>query len=410
MRRQPVLVDLIGRRVLVVGGGQTAARKIASFKDSGAVITVVAVTPSAQVRDLARDGAITLEVRRFESADLDGAWLVVASTGQPDVDHLIARECETRRIWCICTSNAADGSAALPALLANDDNTQIAVSGDGDPKLAVAVRDSIALLLRVGALPLSRPRLPGGKVILMGSGPGDPDLITVRGLRAISEADVLVVDRLAPRALWSATPPGVEVIEVGKFPGTHRVSQPDVNRLVVERASAGQIVVRVKGGDPFVLGRGGEEALECVAAGIPVEVVPGITSALSVPAAAGIPATHRGLATAVLIASAHDDLARLAAAGNGQRTGVTLVLLMGARHLVEVAVTLIEAGCSPETPIAIIESGWTPTMRTIESTLGQVAERGEPATAPAVLVVGDVVALRSRLGDLASPSNHAGHG
>lgn len=409
MRRQPVLLELTDRRVLVVGGGATAVRKIASLARSEAVITVVALTPNARVRELAHDGAITLHEREFEVADLDGAWLVTACTGEPDVDLLVARECEARSIWSICTSNATAGSAALPALLATNDKAQVAVSGDGDPKLAVAIRDSIALLLHLGAIPLARSRGPGGKVILVGAGPGDPDLITVRGLRAIAEADVLVVDRLAPRALWANTPRAAEVIEVGKLPGAHRVSQPDVNRLIVERALAGQVVVRVKGGDPFVLGRGGEEALECIAAGVPVEVVPGITSALSVPAAAGIPATHRGLATAVLIASAHDDLARLAAASNGGN-GVTLVLLMGARHLVEVAQTLIEVGRSPETPIAIIESGWTPTARTSESTLGQVAVNSEPATAPAVLVVGDVVALRSQLGDLASPSPCAGHG
>lgn len=410
MRRQPLLVDLFGRRVLVVGGGDTAARKIASLTDSGAAITVVAASPNEHVRDLARTAVITLQERAFASADLDGAWLVLACTGLQEVDQLVASECEARQTWCIATSNAAAGSAALPALLTSGNNTQVAISGDGDPRLAVAVRDSIALLLRLGAIPLARSREPGGRVILVGSGPGDPDLITVRGLRAIAEADVLVVDRLAPRALWSDARPGVEVIEVGKFPGAHRVSQPDVNRLVVERALAGQVVVRVKGGDPFVLGRGGEEALECVAAGIPVEVVPGITSALSVPAAAGIPATHRGVATAVLIASAHDDLARFAAAGTGGATGVTLVLLMGARNLVEVARTLIEAGRSPETPIAIIESGWTPSMRTIESTLGQVRSDGEPAAAPAVLVVGDVVELRSRLGNLATVSTCAGHG
>lgn len=410
MQRQPVLIDLRGRRVLVVGGGPTAARKIASLSDSGAAITVVASTPSETIRELARAGALTLRERAYRPGDTAGAWLVVACTGAPELDRSIADECEQRQTWCIATSNASAGTAALPALLADGERALITVSGDGDPARAVAIRDSLALLLRLGAIPLARPRSRGGKVILVGAGPGDPDLITVRGLRAIAEADVLVVDRLAPKQLWSGRVEEVEVVEVGKLPGDHRVSQADVNRLIVERALAGQTVVRVKGGDPFVLGRGGEEALECVAAGIAVEVVPGISSALAVPAAAGIPATHRGLATAVLIASAHDDLARLAATEGASPGGVTLVLLMGARQLVEVAATLIAAGRAADTPIAIIESGWTPTARTTESTLGAVVAQAEPATAPAVLVVGDVVALRSKLGDLAKPSSRAGHG
>lgn len=412
MRRQPILIDLSGRRVVVVGGGNTARRKISSLSESGAEITVVAEQASAELRAMAAANAIELIEQPFAVADLAGSWLVLTCTGNPDVDRRVAAACRARQLWCICCSDGDAGTAALPAVV-NTPTAQFAVSGHGDPAPAIVLRDSIALLLRVGALPLARRCAGGGKVILVGTGPGDPDLITLRGLRAIAEADVLVVDRLAPRALWADPMPGVEVIEVGKLPGLHRVSQPEVNRLIVARALAGQIVVRLKGGDPFVLGRGGEEALECIRVGVPVEVVPGVTSAIAVPEAAGIPVTHRGIATAVLIASAHDDLARLAAIQTANSSGVTMVLLMGARQVVEVARSLVAAGRPSDTPMAIIESGWTPGTRTVRSTLAEVAAGAEPATAPAILVIGEVVDLLpelNRLGALASPSPTSGHG
>src|SRR5690606_6253562 len=167
-------------------------------------------------------------------------------------------------------------------------------SGGGDPRRAARLRDAVQVALESGSLPLRRHRRGPGRVALVGGGPGDPGLVTTRGRQLLAEADVVVVDRLAPRALLGELDPDVEVVDVGKAPGHHPVSQDEINRLLVSHASAGKRVVRLKGGDPFVLGRGGEEVAACRAAGVPVEVVPGVTSAVAVPAAAGVPVTHRG--------------------------------------------------------------------------------------------------------------------
>lgn len=216
-------------------------------------------------------------------------------------------------------------------------------------------------------------------------------MITTRGRQLLAEADVVVVDRLAPRALLAELDPDVEVIDVGKTPGHHPVSQDEINRLLVERAAAGQRVVRLKGGDPFVLGRGGEEAAACRDAGIPVEVVPGITSAVAVPAAAGIPVTHRGLARQFTVVSGHDglDWASLA------RIEGTLILLMGVSRLPDTVYRLIEHGKAADTPVAIIEDGYGPGQRTTTGALGTIAgiAADRDVRPPAVIVIGGVAAL-----------------
>jgi uroporphyrin-III C-methyltransferase/precorrin-2 dehydrogenase/sirohydrochlorin ferrochelatase len=232
-------------------------------------------------------------------------------------------------------------------------------------------------------------------VALVGGGPGDPGLITTRGRVLLAQADVVVVDRLAPRALLDGLDEDVLVVDVGKTPDHHPVPQERINAVLVEHALAGRRVVRLKGGDPFVLGRGGEEALACRAAGVPYEVVPGVTSAVAVPAAAGIPVTHRGLARQVTVATGHDDL-DWAALG---RLEGTLVLLMGVTHLARSAARLVEHGRDPRTPVAVVEEGCTPHQRTTTATLSTVgavaAARG--VRNPAVVVVGEVVGLAETL-------------
>jgi uroporphyrin-III C-methyltransferase/precorrin-2 dehydrogenase/sirohydrochlorin ferrochelatase len=254
------------------------------------------------------------------------------------------------------------------------------------------VRDAIALLLANGDLPSRRRRRLGmGRVALVGGGPGDPGLITVRGRRLLAQADVVVVDHLGPRALLEELPPGVEVIEAGKERGNHTLRQEEINELLVLLARQGKFVVRLKGGDPFVFGRGGEEMLACAAAGVPCEVVPGVTSAIAVPAAAGIPVTHRAVSRQFTVATAHDDLdwGSLAASPG------TLVLLMGATRIGHIAASLIAAGASPATPVAVVENGTTAAQRTTRATLrtiANVAARLE-IRAPAVIVVGQVATL-----------------
>ena len=229
-----------------------------------------------------------------------------------------------------------------------------------------------------------------GLVTLVGAGPGDPDLLTVRGLRALQSADVVVADRLGARSVLDGLDLTAEIVDVGKLPGHHAVPQDAINALLVQLARAGRNVVRLKGGDPYVFGRGGEELAYCQAAGVRVEVVPGITSAVSVPAIAGIPLTHRGLATTFTVVSGHDQIARL----SGGRDH-TVVILMGIGTLANSAITLARGERGAECPVAIIEDGYGPGQRVTIGTLGTIAAQAalRAVRSPAVVVVGDVVSL-----------------
>jgi uroporphyrin-III C-methyltransferase/precorrin-2 dehydrogenase/sirohydrochlorin ferrochelatase len=229
--------------------------------------------------------------------------------------------------------------------------------------------------------------------VLVGGGPGDPDLLTLRAWRALAEADVVVADRLGPRSVLDDLGPDVEVIDVGKTPGHHPVPQHEINRLLVEHARRGRRVVRLKGGDPFVLGRGGEEVLACREAGIPVEVVPGVTSALAAPAAAGVPVTHRGVVAAVMVVNGHDPVPASALAGLRDEE-LTLVVLMGVAGLDDLCARAADAGVDPAMPLAIVERATTATQRVTRAPLQDAARAAREAgvRAPAVVVVGRVAA------------------
>ena len=229
-----------------------------------------------------------------------------------------------------------------------------------------------------------------GWVALVGGGPGSSGLITARGLELLGRADVVVVDALAPRDLLEDLAPGTEVIDASKRRGRHVMSQEEIDALLVDLARRGKGVVRLKGGDPYVLGRGGEEAAACRGAGVAVEVVPGITSAIAVPAAAGIPVTHRGLSRGFSVITAHADLGVLP-----QRRDHTLILLMGVSRLRDSVASLLEAGSDPATPAAIIERGYHPDQRVTTTELRCLADVAARCgvTAPAVIVIGDVVTL-----------------
>jgi uroporphyrin-III C-methyltransferase len=240
-----------------------------------------------------------------------------------------------------------------------------------------------------------------GHVCLVGAGPGDPGLITVRGRRALRRADVVVYDRLVdPRVLALAPATAVRIF-VGKASGSHTLPQAQINALLIAHAERGRRVVRLKGGDPFVFGRGGEEIEALGARGISVEVVPGVSAALAVPAAAGIPLTHRGLASSFAVVTGHEDETKCAPAVDWARLAAadTLVILMGLARLPSIIATLLAHGRSPRTPIALIHRGTTPAQRTIAGTLGDITERAEVAalTSPVVIVIGEVVALREHL-------------
>ncbi len=289
-------------------------------------------------------------------------------------------------------------------MITRQDGLLVAVTGGGDPGRSRAVRDAVAAGLDTGTLPVRRTRRAAasgvGTVHLVGGGPGHDDLLTVRGRRLLAHADVVVVDRLAPRAVLEHLADDVEVIDCGKTPGHHQLTQDQINEVIVERARQGLDVVRLQGGDPFVLGRGGEEALACHAAGVPVDVVPGVTSVVSVPAAAGIPVTHRGITTSFALVSAHDGIEPIVDAAREHSPATTLVLLMGVRLLAQACEALVESGRPASTPVAVVESGWTSGQRTTVGTLADIAAKAEArgVQSPAVVVVGDVVALRDRLG------------
>jgi len=241
-----------------------------------------------------------------------------------------------------------------------------------------------------------------GKVWLVGAGPGDPGLITVAGLEALRLADVVVYDRLVSPLLLSHARPDAELVFVGKEGGGESASQEEIERLLIARAREGKRVVRLKGGDPFVFGRGGEECLALAEAGVPFEVVPGVTSAVAVPAYAGIPATHRGLSSSLAIVTGHEDPTKEESALRWERLATatdTLVVLMGTRTLPRLVEELIAHGRPPDTPVAVIRWGTTPEQETVTGTLADIVARVEAAglRPPTVLVVGEVVRLRERL-------------
>ncbi|KRE74411.1 uroporphyrinogen-III C-methyltransferase [Arthrobacter sp. Soil762] len=383
----PTALRLLGRPVLVVGGGPVAARRAKGLLDAGARVTVVAPVASAALRELADAGLLTWERRTYLPSDVDGVWFVQTATGDPAVDTQVSEDAEAQRIWCVNASDHEASAAWTPAVAVVDD-VQIAVNAGGDPRRAMALRDAVATALETGDLPLRRRRASAGSVALVGGGPGDTGLITVRGRRLLGQADVVVADRLGPRELLNELAPDVRVIEVGKTPGHHPVPQSEINRILVDEALKGHRVVRLKGGDPYVLGRGGEEAEYCRQHGVEVEVVSGVTSAISVPAAAGIPVTHRGLAKGFSVVTGHEELSEVPA-----RADHTIILLMGVAALRDSAAALAGAGLPQDTPVGIVENGYLPNQRVTIGTLGSIADQAEATGVanPAVIVIGDVV-------------------
>jgi uroporphyrin-III C-methyltransferase/precorrin-2 dehydrogenase/sirohydrochlorin ferrochelatase len=389
-------IDVSGRAVLVVGGGPVAARRARSLASDGADVLVVAPNLCEELKELCDSAAVRWRAAVVVEADLDGVWLVHTATGHARVDEAVSAWAAERRIWCVNASDASQGTARTPATTqAGDVLVGVVSTREPDPGRSRRIRDHFAGELREGRVPLRRERAgaSGGRVVLVGGGPGDVDLLTIGGRRALAEADVVVTDRLGPTGVLAELDPGVEVIHVGKAPGNHPVPQEEINRILVERAQRGQVVVRLKGGDSYIFGRGGEEVLACRKAGIPVEVVPGVSSALAVPTLAGISLTYRAVAQTLVVTTGHEGLdpAARAAVGHG---GATLVVLMGVSLLRRIAGEAIESGADPSTPVAIVERGSTPTQRATYGRLDTIADRAEAAgvRAPAVIVIGAVAA------------------
>lgn len=386
-------LDLAGRRVLVVGAGAVGTRRARRLVEDGARVVLVDPSPSDDARRMAGHGDVEVVERGVVEADVEGSWLVVAATADPALNAKVAAWCEQRRTWCANASDGRDGTARVTAASVHGDLVIGVVStGEPDPRRAASVRDALAQHLESGEVDLRRRRRRRGRVVLVGSGPGDPGLVPIAGLEALAAADVVVTDRLGAIGLLDRLPADVEVVNVGKSPTNHPVPQEEINRILVDRALRGLTVVRFKGGDPYLFGRGGEEVHACRAAGVEVTVVPGITSAFSVPALAGIPVTQRGVATSVHVSSGHvgADAASLAALA----AGATVVYLMGVAALPGICAAALAAGVGPDLPIAMIEQGSTARERVTRATVATAAEVvvREGVRPPAIVVIGRVAA------------------
>jgi uroporphyrin-III C-methyltransferase/precorrin-2 dehydrogenase/sirohydrochlorin ferrochelatase len=457
----PLFVNLEGRRVLLVGGGPVAAAKLKQLLAVRAEVFVVA--PDIH-QEIDRAG-VPVARRAFEPSDLDGAWLVVAAA-TPEVNQAVAAAAAERRIFVNAVDDPANASAFLSGVIRRDGVT-LAISTNGAaPGLTGLLREGLDAVLprdlgrwlreatwqrriwrrtrvpmerrrplllealnRLYASPLKdassiqpatsvrdqafmleaaqddeAQRGVAGYVSLVGAGPGDPSLLTRRAAARLRDADLVLYDALVdPRVLRLAR--RAQQFFVGKRAGRHTLSQAEIHTIMIRQARRGRRIVRLKGGDPFVFGRGGEEALALGEAGIPFEVVPGVSSAIAAAAAAGIPVTHRGLATAFLVISGHDEQSFAAAIEGAKPDGLTLVIMMGLSRRAALASRLIASGWSRETAAAVIAGAWSASEQVWRGTLARLAA-GDPDLAgevPAVIVVGSVAGLDVR--DLASEAS-----
>ncbi|TPG10218.1 uroporphyrinogen-III C-methyltransferase [Rhodanobacter glycinis] len=460
MKLYPLFADLSRRAVLVVGGGPVAERKIAALLGAQAQVTVNAPTLTPQLQRWTTEGRIAHRPDAFQESWLDRVWLVVAATSDIELNRLIATFAELRRIFVNVVDDAVLSSFHVPAVV-DRSPLIIAISSGGEaPMLARLLRERLETLLdhSLGALATlaarlrkrirvrhpdmaarrrfyeslfagpvasllrqgrpdaarqtaeqalaSSPVASAGSVVLVGAGPGDPGLLTLRALRALNEADVILHDRLVSAEVLDLARRDAERIEVGKQAGYHHTTQDGIHALLLRHAQAGRRVVRLKGGDPFVFGRGGEELEFLREQGIPYEVVPGITAAVACAAYAGVPLTHRDHAQSVRFVTAHcqssrDTLDWTALAQERQ----TLAVYMGVAELGGLRARLIEHGRAPSTPFALIENGSRPDQRVITGTLANLAERAafHAVHSPALLILGEVAALATSLAWFGQP-------
>jgi uroporphyrin-III C-methyltransferase len=454
MKLYPLFANLDGRRVLVVGGGVVAERKVAALLAAGAQVIVAATASTPALQNLAAQGRIELRPDEFEASWLDTVWLLVAATSDQALNRRLAMLAEQRRIFVNVVDDATLSSFHVPAVVDRAPLTIAISSGGAAPMLARLIRERlealldpslgaltalaarwrerirarhpdlaerrrfyetlfvgpVATLLRRGrseqaeqatARALAEPvQMTAGSVVLVGAGPGDPGLLTMRGLRALNEADVILHDRLVSAEVLELARRDAVRIAVGKEAGRHHTVQDDIHRLMLEHAQSGKRVVRLKGGDPFVFGRGGEELEFLRQHGIAYEVVPGITAALACAAYAGIPLTHRRHAQAVRLMTAHcrDSLDAMDWAAMAQERQ-TLAVYMGVAELEALQAGLMAHGRASETPFALIENGSRADQRVITGTLADlVASAARHAVrSPALLILGDVAALAQRL-------------
>lgn len=396
-------LDLGGRKVVVVGGGTVAQRRLPRLVDAGAQVVLIAPETTPAVSGMADAGELTWHERPYTDGDLDDAWYALACTDDAQVNAAVCAEAERKKVFCVRADAGIEGSAVTPAT-GDHDGLLVGVLSGGEPLRSASVRDGVLDALREGRVADEGPTTEAdeGSVVLVGGGPGDPELITVAGRRLLARADVVVADRLAPRELLEDLPPHVEVVDAAKIPYGRSASQDVINETLIDRAKAGKFVVRLKGGDPYVYGRGFEEAIACAEAGVKFSVVPGITSAFAVPALADIPVTHRGVTHEVTVVSAHVPPGHEQSLVDWQalaRLKGTIVLMMGVERIRAVADVLLDGGRPADTPVGVVQEGSTRRQRVLRTRLDRVADdvKREEIRPPAVIVIGAVAGLVDQL-------------
>ncbi|OBH69124.1 uroporphyrinogen-III C-methyltransferase [Mycobacterium mantenii] len=388
---------LTGKKVVVVGGGTVAQRRLPLLISSGADVHVISRSATRSVEAMT---GITLALREYRDGDLDGAWYAIAATDDPEVNAAVVAEAESRRIFCVRADIAVEGTAVTPASF-DYAGLSVGVLAGGEHRRSAAIRSAIREALQTGLITPDSPvgsDVVKGCVALVGGGPGDPELITVRGRRLLAQADVVVADRLAPPELLAELAPHVEVIDAAKIPYGRAMAQDAINDVMIERARAGSFVVRLKGGDPFVFARGYEEVLACVEAGVPVTVVPGVTSAIGVPALAGVPVTHRAINHEFVVVSGHLPPGHPESLVNWDALAAmsgTIVLLMAVERIELFADALLKGGRPADTPVLVVQHGTTAAQHTLRATLANTPEkiRAEGIRPPAIIVIGAVAAF-----------------
>ncbi|MFO1464961.1 MAG: siroheme synthase CysG [Steroidobacteraceae bacterium] len=457
MKYFPVFFDLDDQPVLIVGGGKVALRKLLLLEAAGARITVVAPAVHPDISDRAGQGSLTLIRREFQPQDLDGRRLVIIATSRRAVNRWIAQIADGRGIPANVVDDREASRFIVPAIIDRDPVTIAVSTGGTSPVLARRLRERLEALVpgrigelarwladlrrqaldrlrdsadrrryfedlvdgpaarrfmdgdRKGAERIARQQLalgtqappPRGEVTLVGAGPGDPELLTLKALRALQDADVVLHDRLVSPAVLELSRRDAVRISVGKEADGPSTPQQRIHELLIEHARAGRRVVRLKGGDPFIFGRGGEELQALAAAGIPFSVIPGISAALGGAAYAGIPLTHREHAHAVSFVTGH-------AGPEGQepdwrafaKAGHTVVFYMGLSKLAHISERLRAHGAPSTRPVALVAQATLPSQRVAQGTLADIAGIAVAANieSPALLIVGDVAALGSVLG------------
>lgn len=451
MDHLPIFCQLRNRACLLVGGGDVAERKARLLLEAGARITVNALDFTPQFQVWANQGMLTLQPGDFTPSLLDVSWLAIAATDNDEVNQLVSDACESRRIFCNVVDAPKQASFIMPSII-DRSPLMIAVSSGGtSPVLARLLREKLESILPLhlgniasyaGTLRarvkakfatmgerrrfwekfFTNDRLAQylanedqkaidketksmfnasldnrGEVVLVGAGPGDAGLLTLKGLQQIQQADVVVYDRLVSDDIMNLVRRDADRIFVGKHAGYHCVPQEEINQILLREAQSGKRVVRLKGGDPFIFGRGGEELETLCHAGIPFSVVPGITAASGCSAYSGIPLTHRDYAQSVRLVTGHLkngcelDWKNLAAEKQ------TLVFYMGLNQAVAIQQNLISHGMSADMPVALVENGTAITQRVVSGTLAQLGYLATQVQSPALIIVGRVVALRDKL-------------